>query len=152
MGTRRHGSRHIATHQENTMARTLFTAASLAALTLAAAGAAHAATTATVVIQSGMPHYQVQSTYPLPPPPPRYERVPPPRRGMVWSQGHWEWHGNRHVWVPGQWVRVRQGYHYRQPHWEQRGNQWHYARGGWDRDGDGVPNRYDRRPDNPYRR
>jgi len=56
------------------------------------------------------------------------------------------------VWVPGQWVRVRQGYHYRQPHWEQRGNQWHYARGGWDRDGDGVPNRYDRRPDNPYRR
>lgn len=27
-----------------------------------------------------------------------------------------------------------------------------YGRHGWrDRDGDGVPNRYDRRPDNPYR-
>lgn len=27
-----------------------------------------------------------------------------------------------------------------------------WARGGWhDRDGDGVPNRYDRRPYNPYR-
>ncbi len=27
-----------------------------------------------------------------------------------------------------------------------------HDRGGWrDRDGDGVPNRYDRRPNNPYR-
>ena len=46
------------------------------------------------------------------PPPPRVEVVPAPRRGMVWSPGHWN-----------------------------RG----------DRDGDGVPNRYDRRPGNPHR-
>ena len=147
------------------MARTLFTAASLAALTLAAVGAAHAATNATVVIQSGMPHYQVQSTYPLPPPPPRYERVPPPRRGMVWSQGHWEWRGHRHVWMQGHWVKARPGYHYREPRWVEHGGRWNMQPGGWDRDGDGipnrrdrdrdgdgVPNRYDQRPDNPYRR
>ncbi len=139
------------------MARNLsFTAAAFAAvLSLATAGTAQAATSATVVIQAGSPGYHAQPAYRAqylpPPPPPRYERVPPPRRGMVWSQGHWEWNGNRHVWMPGQWMRVRQGYHYRQPQWEQRGDRWSYARGGWDRDGDGVPNRHDRRPDNPYR-
>jgi hypothetical protein len=36
---------------------------------------------------------------------------------------------------------------------EYRGHGWHERRmHGWrDRDGDGVPNRFDRRPDNPYR-
>ena len=133
--------------------KTSFIAAAFAAvLSLAAASAAHAGTSATIVIQAGSPGYQGRPVHYLPPPPPpRYERVPPPRRGMVWSQGHWEWRGQRHAWVPGQWVRVRQGYHYRQPHWEQRGGRWAYARGGWDRDGDGVPNRHDRRPDNPRR-
>jgi hypothetical protein len=38
------------------------------------------------------------------------------------------------------------GYGYAQPHYG--GHRHHYRR---DRDGDGVPNRYDRRPDNPYR-
>ena len=36
-----------------------------------------------------------------PPPPPRAERVPPPRRGYVWAPGHWEPRGKRHVWVAG---------------------------------------------------
>ena len=35
--------------------------------------------------------------------------------------------------------------------WRERGGRWEYDRGRWDRDGDGVPNRYDRRPNNPYR-
>ncbi|MFS2204320.1 YXWGXW repeat-containing protein [Variovorax sp. Varisp36] len=85
------------------------------------------------------------------PPPPRFERMPPPRRGYVWSPGHYEWHGGRHVWVRGYWVRERPGYAYRPPEWRQDGDRWQYHRGGWDRDGDGVPNRYDRRPDDPNR-
>jgi hypothetical protein len=37
--------------------------------------------------------------------------------------------------------------YWRERHWQHHGP---YGRG-WDRDGDGVPNRYDRRPNNPYR-
>ena len=85
------------------------------------------------------------------PPPPRFERVPPPRRGFVWAPGHYEWRGGRHVWVGGYWVRARPGYAYRAPAWRQDGGRWVYSAGRWDRDGDGVPNRYDRRPNNPYR-
>ena len=132
---------------------TSFLSAGLATLLLAGAGISHAATSATLVIQAGSPGYYAPAAYPVQyqPPPPRFERVPAPRRGMVWSQGHWEWRGQRHVWVPGQWMQVRKGQHYRQPHWEQRRGQWHFVGGHWDRDGDGVPNRYDRRPNNPYR-
>jgi len=86
-----------------------------------------------------------------PPPPPRYERMPPPRRGYVWSPGHYEWRGGRHVWVRGMYVRARPGYAYRAPEWRENNGRWEYNRGRWDRDGDGVPNRQDRRPDNPYR-
>lgn len=133
------------------MARTFTFSAACAALTLTlglAAGTAQAGPHATVVINAGaQPAYVVP-----PPPPPRYERAPAARRGMVWSQGHWEWRGRRHVWVPGQWVRVRHGHHYVQPRWhQQRNGHWTYAGGRWDRDGDGVPNRYDRRPHNPHR-
>ncbi|RYZ53612.1 hypothetical protein [Noviherbaspirillum suwonense] len=34
---------------------------------------------------------------------------------------------------------------------EWRGHGHHHGGRHWDRDGDGVPNRYDRRPNNPYR-
>ncbi|WP_198086445.1 YXWGXW repeat-containing protein [Variovorax sp. E3] len=85
------------------------------------------------------------------PPAPRFERVPPPRRGYVWAPGHYEWRGGRHVWMGGYWVRARPGYAYRPPEWRQDGGRWQYNAGRWDRDGDGVPNRYDRRPNNPYR-
>ncbi len=84
-------------------------------------------------------------------PPPRFERVPPPRRGYVWAPGHYEWRGGRHAWVGGVWVRARPGYAYRAPEWRQEGGRWQYSAGRWDRDGDGVPNRYDRRPNNPNR-
>ncbi len=133
------------------MIRTSLIAASLALSALGlTAGAAHANPQVNVQISAGYPAMlPVQYSAP---PPPRYERVPAPRRGMVWSQGHWEWRGHRHVWVPGSWIRVRPGYAWHQPRWEQRGDRWYYQSGGWDRDRDGVPNRYDRRPDNPHRR
>jgi hypothetical protein len=86
------------------------------------------------------------------PPPLRYEPVPPPRVGYVWVPGYWNWHHHRHVWVGGTWVRARHGYAYYPHRWEQRGDRWYLERGYWDRDGDGVPNRYDRYPNNPYRR
>ena len=59
-----------------------------------------------------------------PPPPPRYERVPPPRRGYVWAPGHYEYRGNRHVWVRGDYIRARPGYAYRAPEWRDRGGRW----------------------------
>ena len=111
---------------------------------------AQAAPSATVVIQAG-PHAPQPAYVMPPPPPPRYERVPAARRGMVWSQGHWEWRGQRYAWVPGQWMRVRHGQHWRQPQWSQHGGRWQFEHGRWDRDRDGVPNRYDRHPNNPRR-
>ena len=41
-------------------------------------------------------------------------------------------------------------YYYGRPGHRHHGHHYHGHRR--DRDGDGVPNRYDRRPDNPYRR
>lgn len=85
------------------------------------------------------------------PPPPRREAVPAPRRGYVWAPGYWEPRGHRHTWRAGHWVKARPGYVYRQPAWRQDGNRWNYNSSRWDRDGDGVPNRYDQRPNNPNR-
>ena len=89
------------------------------------------------------------------PPPVRYEAVPAPRRGYVWSEGYWNARGQRHVWQAGHWERQRTGYHFNQPTWTQRDDRWQLERGRWnrgDRDGDGVPNSRDRAPDNPNRR
>ena len=88
------------------------------------------------------------------PPPPREEAIPRARRGHVWVPGHWKWENRRHVWVRGHWERERRGYRYNEPKWVERDGRWYMERGGWrrgDRDGDGVPNRLDRRPDNPNR-
>lgn len=68
-------------------------------------------------------------------PPPAYHYSPPPQ--PVWVPGHWEWQGNRHVWVHGQ-------------YWRGGGDRWVH-REGWsrrDRDRDGIPDRYDRDLDN----
>jgi hypothetical protein len=89
------------------------------------------------------------------PPPPRSEAMPQPRRGYAWAPGYWDWRGKRHVWVQGHWMRERPGYRYNAPRWEQRDGRWAMDRGRWmrgDRDGDGVPNGMDRRPDDPRRR
>ncbi len=85
------------------------------------------------------------------PPPARYEVAPNPRRGYVWEPGYYRWNGRRHVWVAGHWERSRAGYAYSGPRWVERDGRWEFHSRRWDRDGDGVPNRYDRRPDNPNR-
>ena len=89
------------------------------------------------------------------PPPVRYEPVFAPRVGFAWVPGYWDWRHGRHHWVPGQYVRHRPGYVYEPARWVDHGTRWHYTRPVWraaDRDADGVPNRYDRFPGNPYRR
>ncbi len=88
------------------------------------------------------------------PPEARYERVPAARRGYEWSPGYWNWNGKKHHWAKGHWERAREGHYYQRPEWKQTDNGWHLNRGGWqkgDRDGDGVPNRLDKKPDNPNR-
>jgi hypothetical protein len=88
------------------------------------------------------------------PPAAYYEVVPAPRVGWVWVPGHWSWRGHGHVWVAGHWLRSRAGYVYAPAAWYVREGRWYYNGGGWRRhdvDGDGVPNRYDRAPHNPYR-
>lgn len=90
-----------------------------------------------------------------PPPAPMVEVVPAPRMGFVWVPGFWEWRHGHHHWVKGHYVRHRPGYVYEPARWVDRGGHWYYTAAGWrahDRDGDGVPNPYDRFPDNPYRR
>jgi hypothetical protein len=95
------------------------------------------------------------------PPAPRHETVPHARRGYEWAPGYWNWNGRRYVWTKGQWERVRKGYTYQRTEWRQGHDGWEMNRGGWrrgeradgrsDRDGDGVANRDDRRPNNPNR-
>lgn len=89
------------------------------------------------------------------PPPLRVEGTYEARQGYARTPGYWRWNGRRHVWVSGNWVRERPGYRYNAPTWQERNGRWHMRRGGWargDRDGDGIPNRYDRHPNNPNRR
>ena len=87
------------------------------------------------------------------PPPVRYEPVPVHRVGYHWVPGHWDYRGHRYVWIKGHYIRKRPGYYYTQPVWVDSPRGYYMRAGGWrrDRDGDGVPNRFDRRPDNPYR-
>jgi hypothetical protein len=87
------------------------------------------------------------------PPELRHEAVPAPRKGYVWIPGYWNAKNDRHVWQAGHWQRHRAGYHYVEPVWTQQ-SRWALQQGRWskgDRDGDGVPNSVDRKPDNPNR-
>ncbi|MFJ3046612.1 YXWGXW repeat-containing protein [Herbaspirillum chlorophenolicum] len=77
------------------------------------------------------------------PPPPRVERMPPPRYGYIWAPGYWDWNGHAHVWREGRWMRERPGYAYAQPVWREGPHGWELDRGGWrgdrrrdDEDGD----------------
>ncbi len=88
------------------------------------------------------------------PPPMRTEVVPSARRGYVWAPGYWNWKNKKHHWVAGSWVRERRGYSYNEPRWVESNGRWSQERARWtrrDRDGDGVPDRMDRHPDNPRR-
>jgi hypothetical protein len=66
-----------------------------------------------------------------PPPPVRYEPMPPPRPAFVWLQGYWGWNGGGYVWVPGRWERERPGYAYAQPQWIEGPRGWEFRPGGW---------------------
>ena len=90
------------------------------------------------------------------PPPSRDEPAPAMRRGYEWVPGHWVWRDGRHVWVQGRYLRERRGSHWVPDRWVERNGCWQLPAGHWergarmrDRDGDGVPNRQDARPNNP---
>jgi hypothetical protein len=84
------------------------------------------------------------------PPAAYHEVVPAPRRGFVWVPGYWDWRHGRYHWIGGHWIRHRPGYYYEPVRWVYRDGRY-WRRGGWgDRDRDGVPNRYDRAPRDPY--
>lgn len=92
------------------------------------------------------------------PPAPRYEAVPAARPGYVWVPGFWDYSGHRHHWTKGHWEHERVGFTYAPSRWVEEHGKYRLERGHWDhhvamndRDHDGVPNRYDRAPDNPYR-
>ncbi|HVZ43190.1 MAG TPA: YXWGXW repeat-containing protein [Ramlibacter sp.] len=93
------------------------------------------------------------------PPAPMHEVVPAPRRGYVWVPGHYVWRHGNYAWMGGHWTRERLGYAYVEPRWEQHGDRWvmigdrweRHHRGMHDNDHDGVPNRFDSRPNNPHR-
>ena len=88
------------------------------------------------------------------PPALRREAVPAARRGYEWIPGYWNWTGRNYSWTKGHFEKVRRGYVYARPEWRHGDNGWVLERGGWrtgDRDGDGVRNRDDARPNNPNR-
>src|SRR5258707_7771248 len=60
------------------------------------------------------------------PPPVRYEVVPAPRVGYVWTPGYWDWRGPRHMWIAGHWVRARHGYYYTPARWVERDGGWQF--------------------------
>jgi hypothetical protein len=104
----------------------------------------------------GASYAQRQVIVNVAPPAARQEAVPAPRRGFVWVPGHHEWRQRHHVWVSGHWIKARPGYAYNAPQWSERNGKWVMREGQWvrsarDRDGDGVPNRQDARPNNPNR-
>jgi hypothetical protein len=144
-----------------------------------AAGAMMGLTTvhaAPAIVAQGGPTVYVQSA----PPAPLIEPAPAPRAGFVWTPGHYEWRGDRYVWMNGRWIDERPGMQWQEAHWVQRTDGSWYLVGGQyvpvdrvaradrdpygdidgdgiinrddsDRDGDGVSNRDDDRPNNPYR-
>ncbi|TAN06329.1 MAG: hypothetical protein EPN38_08730 [Rhodanobacteraceae bacterium] len=99
----------------------------IAALGLAAGGLGVYAPTAGAQVSIGI-------TVGTPPPPVRYEVVPPPRPGYVWAPGYWTWSGARYVWVGGIWHRARPGYVYYHPRWARDGNHWVMRGAYWGRD------------------
>jgi hypothetical protein len=63
---------------------------------------------ASVVVSSSLtPAFaEVDVTLHIGPPPPIYERVPPPPgRAYVWHRGYYHWNGYRYVWIHGAYVR-----------------------------------------------
>jgi hypothetical protein len=91
---------------------------------------------------------QINVTFGAPPPPPVYEPVPVPRAGYVWAPGHYALVNDRYVWTRGQWMAARPGSRYVPDNWERvyvsGREQWRHVPSRWDRDGNGIPDRYER--------
>ena len=75
--------------------------------------------------------------------------------GYVYTQPSYVYNQPAYVYTEPSYVYTQPSYVYSQPNYVYYGNNHgrHFNRG-WshDRDHDGVPNRFDRRPNNPYRR
>jgi hypothetical protein len=144
--------------------RTVFTALAAAAVSTSALIAPAMLTPAAA---------QLNISIGTPPPAPIYEVTPAPRAGYVWAPGHYRYDGGRYVWASGRWIGDRPGYRWVSDRWERGPSGWYHVAGRWDRNGngipdryerraeggpwgdrdhDGVPNAYDNRPYNPYRR
>jgi hypothetical protein len=69
------------------------------------------------------------------PPPPRVEvRPEPPRPGMVWMEGHWEWSPQTRTyrWVAGEFAEPPRPRAVWSPgHWQQRPDGWVFTPGHW---------------------
>ena len=105
-------------------------------------GLGAAATTALALFAApaqagGSIHLNIGGYYPQP-----YVYTQP---GYVYTQPSYVYTQPAYVYSPPP------AYYYGPPGHRHRGGH-HYHGNRRDRDGDGVPNRYDRRPDNPYRR
>jgi hypothetical protein len=69
------------------------------------------------------------------PPAPREEvRIAAPRAGYIWTDGYWNWVGERHVWVPGRWMEPRAGYVWVPHAWAREGRGWRLHEGYWRRE------------------
>lgn len=129
--------------------------------TLAAAAISLPALTVPALVTPAAAQANLNISIGTPPPAPIYEVVPAPRPGYIWAPGYYRHDGARYVWAPGRWMAERQGYHWVNDRWEHGPHGYYHVPGRWDRaearawgdrDHDGVPNAYDRHPDNPYRR
>jgi hypothetical protein len=68
------------------------------------------------------------------PPAPRYEVVPAPREGYVWSSGYWRYDHGHYRWEHGHWIHAREGHRYTQHEWVAQTGHWHFRGGHWDDD------------------
>jgi len=115
-------------------------------------GSILAATVGAALPAAARTNVDLYFNYAPPPPVAPVEVVPVPRPGWVWVPGFYEWRGRHHVWVGGHWVHERPGHYYAPSRWVERDGRWGYYGGGWHRDSDhdGVPDRADIAPYNPY--
>lgn len=68
-----------------------------------------------------------------PVPPPRSEYVPPrPGAAYVWVPGHWHWNGYRYIWIGGRYVVRQSGWHHWvDGHWAVIHGRWTWIPGHW---------------------